>query len=175
MQKVIQRTVFAEKQAARRLAKKKEKAVRLWVNHNREQTLGIRKMAAQQLKDARQARIEDRDLGPLAPRRDVGDMKDAYGTINQSQLQLPEIHDSKRAEVLKSVGGRYLNIAKGDRVVLLDGRDKGKIGKITEIEAKRGMCKVEGLNMVSSLFETLQFPHADVRAPGRHSHTPMDA
>jgi ribosomal protein L24 len=41
-----------------------------------------------------------------------------------------------------------LNIVKGDRVVLLEGRDKGKIGKITNVDTKRVECTVEGLNMV---------------------------
>jgi large subunit ribosomal protein L24 len=37
-------------------------------------------------------------------------------------------------------------------VVLLEGRDKIKIGKITETNASTGECTVEGLNMVYIFF-----------------------
>jgi large subunit ribosomal protein L24 len=148
MQKVIRRTLFAEQQAARRLARKKEKADQLWRRQNRQERQMSRQKEVRYIKAAQLARREDWELGPLAPRRDVGDDKDTYGTIDQALLQFPTIHKDKREEVLKNVGGKYLNIVKGDRVVLLEGRDKGKIGKIIDLDASRGMCKVEGLNMV---------------------------
>ena len=153
MQKVIRRTLFAEQQAARRLARKKEKTDRIWRRLSRRETQMARQDEVKNLQAAQLARREDWELGPLAPRRDVGDDKDTYGTVDQSQLRFPKIHRSKIDEVLKNVGGRYLNLAKGDRVVLLEGGDKGKIGKIIDIDASRGMCKVEGLNMVCCSLE----------------------
>jgi large subunit ribosomal protein L24 len=149
MQKVIRRTIFAEKQAARRLARRKAKDERVWASENRKDIGRLRGDEVKQLEAARTARREDFFLGPLAPRRDVGDGKETYGTVTQSQLRLSEIPKSKRDEALKSVGGKFLNIVKGDRVVLLEGRDKGKIGKITDVDRSRASCKVEGLNMVS--------------------------
>lgn len=154
MQKVIQRTIFAEKQAARRLSKKKDKAANAWQNSRRIEHERRLKTATSNLAAARQARVEDRELGPLAPRRDVGDNMNSYGTVDQEYLRLGKMTLKERAEQLKNLGGRYLSITKGDRVVLLEGRDKGKIGKVTEIDATRGMCKVEGMNMVSKLFES---------------------
>lgn len=35
-----------------------------------------------------------------------------------------------------------------DRVAIMEGRDKGKIGTLMDIDFSRGECKVEGLNMV---------------------------
>ncbi len=87
-------------------------------------------------------------MGLLAPRRDVGDLKDTYGTINSQRLRGRELSDEEREVALESVGGRYLNLVKGDRVVLLEGRDKGKIGTISSTDAKRAELTVEGLNMV---------------------------
>ena len=52
-------------------------------------------------------------------------------------------------EMLQPLGGKYLNIVAGDRVVLLEGRDKGKIGEIVSTAPRRGECVVKGLNMVS--------------------------
>lgn len=148
MQKVIRRTVFAERQAARRLAKRKEIATREWAKSNRELLNYTRKDETSQIKAAKLARTEDWELGPLAPRRDVGNSKETYGTIDSNRTRGAELHYREREEVLKSVGGRYLNIVQGDRVVLLEGRDKGKIGKIISTDPARGTCKVEGLNMV---------------------------
>jgi large subunit ribosomal protein L24 len=149
MQKVIRRTLFAEKQAARRLVKRKEKQVRQWANIMRQQQGSVRKLETSQIKAARLARREDLELGPLAPRRDVGDAKETYGALSPDQIRGMELDYRKRDEILESVGGRFLNIVKGDRVVLLEGRDKGKIGKIIDTSPKSGTCTLDGLNMVS--------------------------
>lgn len=152
MQKVIQRAVFAEKQAARRLAKRKDKAQREWAKSNREQVNFARKDEIAQIKNAKQARREDYELGPLAPRRDVGDAKETYGTILGQRIRGQPLDHRRIDKVLEPVGGRYLNIVTGDRVVLIEGRDKGKIGKVASTDAKKGELTVTGLNMVSSSF-----------------------
>lgn len=148
MQKVIQRTILAEKQAARRLAKRKDKIARDWRKSNREQRLYTRSDEVAQIRNAQRARREDYELGPLAPRRDVGSAKETYGTINGQRIRGQPMERVKIEEALKNVGGKYLNIVVGDRVVLLEGRDKGKIGKITATNLSAAECTVEGLNMV---------------------------
>jgi large subunit ribosomal protein L24 len=148
MQRVIRRTILAERQASRRLAKRKDKLTREWAKTNREQNNYNRKDETSLLKQVRKDRREDWELGPLAPRRDVGDKKDTYGTVSSQRLQGPILEHKDVDEALEPFGGRYLNIVKGDRVVLLEGRDKGKIGKITNVNTKRVECTVEGLNMV---------------------------
>ncbi|MDE6398805.1 MAG: KOW motif-containing protein, partial [Clostridiales bacterium] len=40
-----------------------------------------------------------------------------------------------------------LNVKKGDTVVMIAGKDKGKTGKITACDPKSGRVVVEGLNM----------------------------
>ena len=151
MQKVIRRTILAENQAARRLARRKETARRERAKSLREQAGFSNRDESATLKAARIARREDWELGPLAPRRDVGDARDTYATINSQRSRGPELGMRERMERKNAVGGRYMNIVTGDRVVLLEGRDKGKIGKISNIDVPRGECTVEGLNMVSLL------------------------
>lgn len=41
-----------------------------------------------------------------------------------------------------------LNVKKGDTVVVLSGKDKGKQGKITQAMPKKGKVVVEGINKV---------------------------
>jgi large subunit ribosomal protein L24 len=151
MQKVLQRTVFAERQAARRLAKRKEQNERIWRKSNRDQTRYSRKESTSLLKNARLARREDWELGPLKPRRDVGDSKDTYGTVSTQQLRGPVLEEEARKKAREAIGGRFMNIVKGDRVVLLSGKDKGKIGKINAVDTERCEFTVAGLNMVCSL------------------------
>ncbi|CZR59704.1 related to ribosomal protein YmL40, mitochondrial [Phialocephala subalpina] len=148
MQKVIRRSILAEKQAARRSAKRKDRHTREWAKSNREQDRHLRREATGQIKQARLNRREDWELGPLAPRRDVGDSKDTFGTIHTQRMRGTVIHYKDRAEALKKVGGRFLNIVKSDRVVLLEGKDKGKIGKVTAVDPSRAECTVEGLNLI---------------------------
>jgi large subunit ribosomal protein L24 len=147
MQKVIRRTILAEKQAVRKLQRRRDKHAADRAKTAREQVRFSRLEETKDIKIARKVRREDWDLGPLAPRRDVGDVKDTYGTIHTSRLRGEELDMKKRLEVNPS-GGRYPTIVKGDRVVLLEGHDKGRIGKISEIDFKRQECTVEGLNMV---------------------------
>jgi large subunit ribosomal protein L24 len=149
MQKVIRRTLLAEKQAARRLAKRQDTSKREQAKSNREQSRYLRKDEVRDIQTARQVRREDWELGPLAPRRDVGSLKEAYGTINSQRTRGTLLNEKEKERLLEPVGGKYLVFSKEDRVVLLEGRDKGKIGKIIAIDTARGECTVEGLNLVS--------------------------
>ncbi|KAK2625324.1 hypothetical protein QTJ16_005693 [Diplocarpon rosae] len=149
MQKVFRRTIMAEKQVARRLAKKKDKYQRqLWRTEN-EQNQVHRADEIKTLKTARAVRREDYELGPLAPRRDVGDEVETYGTISMQRAQGRTLHGKEISDILEFWGGaKNINIVKGDRVVILHGRDKGKIGFVTRVDVKRAEASVKGLNMI---------------------------
>ncbi|KAH8821187.1 hypothetical protein F5884DRAFT_77577 [Xylogone sp. PMI_703] len=148
MQKVIRRTLLAEKQAARRLARKKDAEHRDWLKSRWEQQIYADRETSKMIKQARLNRREDWEMGPLAPKRDVGDAKETYGSINSQLMRGVELTKEEMDEVLKPVGGRYVNIVPNDRVVLLEGRDKGKIGKVLSTDPKRNECTVEGCNLV---------------------------
>ena len=147
MQKVIRRTVLAEAQAARRLARRKERFEREKAKSKRENIDFIRRGESADIKLARRTRREDWELGSLAPRRDVGLKKETYGTIDAMRIR-GEIMSLEERLRVNPEGGRYANIVVNDRVVLLAGRDKGKIGKVIEMDAKRQEVTVEGLNLV---------------------------
>jgi large subunit ribosomal protein L24 len=150
MQKVIRRSVLAKAQAVRRLARRKERDIRITNRSKREQENYVKKEVATDIKAARLARREDWELGPLAPKRDVGLKKDTYGTISTMRLRGKELTLEERLK-LNPDGSRYPTIVAGDRVVLLQGRDKGKIGKVAALDAARQEVTVEGLNMVRFL------------------------
>lgn len=148
MQKVIRRSLLAERQAQRRIIRRRETVDRQTRKTNREQNLYQRSQDTKLIRDAKLYRREDWELGPLAPRRDVGDNADKYGTLGQGALRGPLLEKAAREKARECIGGRYMNIVQGDRVVLLDGRDKGKIGKIIAVDTQRCEFTVEGLNMV---------------------------
>lgn len=149
MQKIIRRTALAEKQVARRYQRVKDKNIRSTQRTERENFTNTRKDEVKTIRLARKAHKEDYELGSLAPRRDVGEYKDTYGTISPMHIQGRKMTLAERIK-LDPVSGRRSSLAVGDRVVLLEGRDKGKISKIVSLDIERHECKVEGLNMVCS-------------------------
>lgn len=155
MQSVIRRTLLAERQAARRLVKRRTKNHHEEMKTRREHERFAQKQVTGDIKNARSARREDYDLGPLAPRRDVGLKKETYGTIQTNRLNGPKLTMEERLAVNPS-GGRFANIVAGDRVVVLEGKDKGRIGKVQSFDREKQQITVEGMNMVClSLSESL--------------------
>ncbi|KAI9793505.1 MAG: hypothetical protein M1816_007937 [Peltula sp. TS41687] len=140
MQKVLQRTARAKTQAARRAAIRweKERSTRRTLQRSEHDELW--KMASRDIKNARIARREDRELGPLAPKRDVGDSKETYGVLDSRRTRGPikREEDKKDAQL----------IVAGDRVVIIEGRDKGRIGPVVRVDRKRHEAVVKGLNLV---------------------------
>ncbi|TQN72309.1 hypothetical protein CSHISOI_03166 [Colletotrichum shisoi] len=137
MQKLIKRTAQAEKQVARRMKKRSrseigsEKAQRFRDQRNQLTELN------QDVKNARLARNEKWTLGPLAPRRDFFDSYGAFETNRQGR-STPLKPEEVEARCAWAGGCQYLNIAVNDRVVLLEGPDKGKIDRIASINLEHG-------------------------------------
>lgn len=103
---------------------------------------------AKYVKAARQARREDWELGPLAPKRDVGDVAEKYGAASPYLLRPPPLSEKEQKKALEPYGGKLLHFRKGDRVVMIQGRDKGKISTIREIDRERASVTVDKLNVV---------------------------
>ncbi|KAI7172014.1 hypothetical protein KC352_g24814, partial [Hortaea werneckii] len=111
MQKVIQRTQRAERAAGRKLAKAREHYEK-GESWSRSQTLNrMQRSANANIRNARRARQEDWERGPLAPRRDVGDKKATYGAMSMYDFQLPELDPANRP--------KWMHISVGDRVVVV--------------------------------------------------------
>ncbi|KAL8960985.1 MAG: hypothetical protein Q9193_002393 [Seirophora villosa] len=142
MQKLLKRTAQVEKQAARR------NRTRSKINASDQRRLLIdqQKMINQTRKElrhsARQALREDWQLGPLAPRRDVGDNAKTYGTVHFRTLQAIDNPLGK---------WKKWGIRVGDRVCVTGQkeRDKGRIGVVSEVMEKAESCKVRGINRVN--------------------------
>ncbi|KAG5997374.1 hypothetical protein E4U52_004365 [Claviceps spartinae] len=155
MQKLLQRAHQAHRLAVRRSEVKKEgeeigkrirtrRSLRDAVEHARQNVL-----------DARKARKEDWELGPIAPKRDLG--FNSYGVVS-APMRLDWDNDGNnrvRPEILEqrcawAGGPKRLNLAPGDRVVLLDGPDRGKIDRIKKVNEGTGTILLEKYHKVLS-------------------------
>jgi len=86
----------------------------------------------------------------------VGDWTDKWGTISSMRARGQDLHPRDREKIWEPWGGKFLNIVVGDRVVIIEGRDKGKIGVIKDVSRERGEVTVGGLNLVRALPQTHQ-------------------
>jgi large subunit ribosomal protein L24 len=105
---------------------------------------------------------EDWRLGPLRPNRAVGEGADKYGALTAEQVQQPIIpihkqrHKNEDREKqglepeypLVVDGERIYHIARDDRVVVIHGREKGKIGIVQGFNDDTHRVIVKGVNMV---------------------------
>ena len=142
MQKLLRRTELAKRQAARKAAARSEK----WESDTRKLRDNEQKIINISIRDDRRAaliaRHEDWRLGPLAPKRDAGDAKDTYGSLDSRRFRGVD----KPKEKVKDWG-----IVAGDRVVIVqDGHpERGRIGTVSEVRKEAEECFVKGMNRVS--------------------------
>jgi len=139
MQKIAQRAKAAQRQANRRLQKDKDHIERGKAYQRRTEAQRVRQYNSSLIVDARKNRQEDWALGPLAPRRDVGDKADSYGSVPIFNFQLPDKNPNVRP--------KWFHIAEYDRVVVVRGRDKGKIGIVNEVNKEKVTVQVRDMNM----------------------------
>lgn len=140
MQRVVGRAKFAEKMANKARQKKigQKKRSEGWLrNQTRVRLIRANTAALQQ---DRKNRREDWACGTLAPRRDVGDKETTYGALSMYDIELPVRDPEQRP--------RWAPILRGDRVVIVRGRERGKIGKVKGTDYERAAVQVEGLNIV---------------------------
>jgi len=143
MQKVVRRAERAHRAAARKFAKESEHhdKSKAWERH--EQIKRFQKTVNHNIRDVRKNRHLDWEAGPLAPRRDVGDKVTTYGAMSLWDFQLPDTHPNQRP--------KFFPFSEGDRVVLIRGRDMGKIGEVTEINVEKSSVTIKGINKVDIL------------------------
>lgn len=106
---------------------------------------------------------EDWRLGPLRPNRAVGEDTSKYGAIPINEVRGPTIQEKVQQyvnEVRERRGKepiyplvvddkKYFPIVEGDRVVVIRGRDKGRIGTVGRVLAASHEIVVKDLNKVS--------------------------
>lgn len=153
MQRVLKRTAQAQRQVVRRAAKsdkKEEQAVR---NRYKQSLKAANQEIRTNLRDARRARKEDWELGPLAPKRDLG--YNSYGTFREPLRQdytnsgvyvAKQKVNEQRCAWAGSI--KQLNLVSDDRVVILEGPDKGKIDRIKDVNAENGTVTLQNHHKV---------------------------
>lgn len=155
MQKVIQRTATARKQAQKKVFRAKQQNALV----DRKDTIRVRKdynrALIDNIKGAREARWEDWQKGDLAPKRDAGPAANIYGSLGSMLLHPPRIP--------KHLRRKHILFAAGDRVVVIRGRDKGKINEITQVNEDSETVVIKDINQVRS-----PFPIGSTRS--RHDH-----
>lgn len=164
MQKLAKRAAQAQRQASRRTRLQMEQEN---VDSKLRSRLALRSAVEevrQNLKDARKARKEDWELGPLAPKRDLG--FNDYGAFKENVRQdwsnyglhqpNPKVIEQRCAW---AGGVKQLNLAPGDRVVIQDGPDKGKIDRIRSVQPQSGTVTLEHRHQVCS-FLSAKFSQA---------------
>ncbi|KAL8886035.1 MAG: hypothetical protein Q9192_006545 [Flavoplaca navasiana] len=166
MQKLLKRTSQVQKQAARRqrITRSKNTSDTRKLQHNQ---LKVHNQAKREVfVSARQAQREDWHLGPLAPRRDVGDNAETYGTV-----------PIRLIESVEKMDGKWKNwgIREGDRVCIVGQkeRDKGKIGVVRDVREKAESCKVRGINMISIATPEYMKTSSQPQAPVQITEAPL--
>lgn len=140
MEKVLRRAALASNQAKRKAKVVLEKDRRNKLRGDLKEKFAYNRSLLDEAIEERKNRREDWLKGPLAPRRNIGERDILYGTISTNRLRLPKVPESKRV--------KYVTLAPGDRVCMVRGRDKGKIGKVLQVDEESQSVTVEGVNMV---------------------------
>ncbi|KAH7040469.1 uncharacterized protein B0I36DRAFT_10797 [Microdochium trichocladiopsis] len=150
MQKIIRRVATTERVAAKRAKKIKYYKQQADKDESNSTFLAQRRAIRDDISLAKSAYKDDWKLGPLAPRINHGETGDNHGAVNEARFMTSSaelMSKEQLAERCKWAGRlNRLNIAQGDRVVVLEGPDKGRIGKISDIDLDKAMVTVEGLN-----------------------------
>jgi large subunit ribosomal protein L24 len=111
------------------------------------------------IRTARNNAREDWDLGPLRPNRAVGEEAETRGIYNREGLRdvpLPkhwldsgdEVQRKVKTRLPENVLRNQWPIVEGDRVVIIRGLHKNKIGVVKELHKNENMVTVDGLNKV---------------------------
>jgi large subunit ribosomal protein L24 len=123
-----------------------------WENEN------VKKVRKTALDNAR----EDWQLGSLRPNRAIGVSAEKYGARTGEQMQKPDIpvHTQKNRNETRVKRGlepeyplvvddtKWFPFRTDDRVVVVNGREKGKIGVVQDIVSRTHEIIVKGVNMV---------------------------
>ncbi|KAF4971014.1 hypothetical protein FZEAL_9936 [Fusarium zealandicum] len=148
MQKLAKRVAQAQRQAGRRAQKAAEAEQVGYKLRNRQALRGAVSEVRTNLLDARRARKEDWEMGPIAPKRDLG--FNGYGVFEESARTDWSNYGlfTPRPEVLQQrcawAGGvKQLCLAVSDRVVIMNGPDTGKIDRIKSINVQSGHVTLE--------------------------------
>jgi len=136
-----ERVAYAKRQAQRVLDRKREKARRFELKGTLATQVEYNRALKKRKMKSRADEMEDRWLGPLAPIRAASEHeKQLVNSISQDEQSRPKVTARERI--------KYWNIVPKDRVVILKGADKHKIGVVKQVFKDNNTVVVEGMNMV---------------------------
>ncbi|KAF2467046.1 uncharacterized protein BDR25DRAFT_267852 [Lindgomyces ingoldianus] len=142
MQRIINRAERATRTRIRRLDRLKAKERNLAEKQYRFQALQREnRWIRQELKTARQNLIEDWKLGPLRPNRAVGENKEKFGALEREQMGRPQLPNHMKFKE------ELLPFKPDDRVVVIRGPEKGKIGVIQRVNRDTNEVVVKDVNV----------------------------
>ncbi|GIK06861.1 hypothetical protein Aspvir_002513 [Aspergillus viridinutans] len=144
MQKIIRRTALARNQAQRKAIRAAKAAEREEFKDALRQRFAFNRIELDNIRAERIRRREDWLRGPLAPKRDAGLDGKTFGSLSPQAMNPPTIP--------KHLRRKYINIAAGDRVCIMKGRDKGKIGEVIKVDPNNETVMVKDLNMADVHF-----------------------
>ncbi|RAL09488.1 mitochondrial 54S ribosomal protein uL24m [Aspergillus homomorphus CBS 101889] len=144
MQKVIQRTAQARNQATRKAIRAAKAAEREELKDTLRQRFAYKRLELDNLREEKLRRREDWMRGPLAPQRDAALAGSRFGALTPQALNPPNIP--------KHLRRKYINIAAGDRVCIMKGKDKGKINEVIKVDENNETVTVKDLNMADVYF-----------------------
>lgn len=101
-------------------------------------------------REAMRALKEEWHLGALASKRDIGEKAQKLGTMDAGLHELYDLTPAQQEGVRRRMGDNVFKVH--DRVVVLSGKDKGKIGQILAIDEDQQSARVENVNKVSYSF-----------------------
>ena len=141
MQRVLLRNILARNQALKRQRRKGEETLNKEADEVRREKFAVARSERSLVKAERAHRREDWMLGPLAPNRLAGKDGGGYGMMGRLSAQTPTVMKRERE--------KYINIVVNDRVVVVSGREKGKIGKVEIVNEERQSVVLLDINVVS--------------------------
>lgn len=140
MQKVLRRSQTAKRLAIQKTKEHQQGKERADLKRYNDTVRRIQRNVAHNIQEVRKNRRSDWEAGVLAPRHDVGDKAETYGTVSLYDFQKPDLLPKDRI--------KWWPVDVGDRVVMTKGRDRGKIGVVTEIQKDKGAVVVKDMNPI---------------------------
>lgn len=140
MQQLLRRNILARNQALRRKRKQLAHAEKEANQKILSAQVRLKRHLLDDIRNERNTRREDWLLGPLAPNRDVGLVTGAYGAMGVERRSLPDVRVKERE--------KYCNFVAGDRVCIVEGSERGRIGEIKEVDRKSESVTLSGLKTV---------------------------
>ncbi|PGH04085.1 hypothetical protein AJ79_07185 [Helicocarpus griseus UAMH5409] len=140
MDKVVRRAALAANQAKRKARIQAARDRRDEIRKYFQERQRYERLLRDRVHAERKTRREDWLKGPLAPKRDAAELDGVYGTLPPQLMNGVELPREDRTG--------FVNFAVGDRVVVVKGRERGKIGIVGSVDVKTRMVTVNEMNAI---------------------------